>query len=344
MKKRSYFDPKVGFNISISRTGTGRNDTRYGMLGSTRNRPRCPRRCSSKVKPFEQLKEIPTYSQAKQQAAYTGQAVPEDEEEEERPRSKTRRPADEDEEDADELETAGDDEDAVDDDDDDTETAADDAVDDDDEDAAPPKKKKPAPVEDDDDEDAAPPPKKKKNRPRLRTMTTMPRQRRTTMMHLSTMLTTMRLLRRKRRSLLLSKMTTIPRSRWMPTILATRSTSMKSPRTMTMHPASAKEEGSSSAAKEAGTFRQAKAQEAVADLRFNPEEVRPTGPPLYYEELTRSRSLKRKHDRFPMKSRIQKRHWKTSQKNLTQTLASWTSTAMLSKSAPRSCASCLRRA
>ena len=111
-KKRSYIDPAKGYNISISRTGTGRNDTRYGILEPDQEPTKVPQALLDKVKPFESLKEVPLYSQAKQQAAYLGQDVPEDEEEEEdRPKSKTRKPAPV-EDDPDGPEEESDDEDA----------------------------------------------------------------------------------------------------------------------------------------------------------------------------------------------------------------------------------------
>jgi len=159
-KKRSYIDPLKGFNISITRTGTGKNDTRYGMLEPDQEPTKVPQSLLDKVKSFDQLKEIPTYSQAKQQAAYTGQAVPEDDEEAEEPRSRTRHDADEEEATEDDTETA---EDEATEEDEPVEEVEDEDLDAEEEEPAPPvKKKKPVPV-DDDDEPA--PVKKKKPAP-----------------------------------------------------------------------------------------------------------------------------------------------------------------------------------
>jgi hypothetical protein len=93
-RKRSYIDPKKGYNLNISRTGTGRNDTRYGIIEPDQDPTVVPQSLIDKVKAFEDLKEIPVYSQAKQQAAYMGQDVVDEQEEEEQPRrSATRKPA-----------------------------------------------------------------------------------------------------------------------------------------------------------------------------------------------------------------------------------------------------------
>jgi hypothetical protein len=81
-RKRSYVDPAKGFNISINRTGTGKNDTRYGILEPDQESSKVPQSLLEKLKPFEELKEVPAYSQAKQSAAYLGQDVAEEEEEE----------------------------------------------------------------------------------------------------------------------------------------------------------------------------------------------------------------------------------------------------------------------
>ena len=147
-RKRSYVDPTKGYNISINRTGTGKNDTRYGILEPDQEPSKVPQALLDKLKPFEELKEVPAYSQAKQSAAYLGQDVAEEEEEEEEaPKSKTRKPAVEAEDDEDEP--------AVEDDAD---------IDDADEDVPAPKskaKKKAAPVDEDVEDEPEPEPKAK---------------------------------------------------------------------------------------------------------------------------------------------------------------------------------------
>lgn len=91
-KKRSYVDPVAGFNISITRTGTGKNDTRYAALEADQEPTKVPKAILEKLKPFEDLKEVPTYSAAKQEAAYNGRDVVDDEEDEEEEAPPPRRP------------------------------------------------------------------------------------------------------------------------------------------------------------------------------------------------------------------------------------------------------------
>ena len=219
-KKRSYIDPLKGFNISITRTGTGKNDTRYGMLEPDQEPTKVPQSLLDKVKSFDQLKEIPTYSQAKQQAAYTGQAVPEDDEEAEEPRSRTRHDADEEEATEDDTETA---EDEATEEDEPVEEVEDEDLDAEEEEPAPPvKKKKPVPVDDDDE----PAPVKKRNRHPLRTRTsrkTKSRQSKKTM-NLSRTMSRPRQRKRRNRHPLRTR-TSRPRTTGM--ILATRSTLMR---------------------------------------------------------------------------------------------------------------------
>jgi hypothetical protein len=91
-RKRSYIDPVRGYNINVSRTGTGRLDTKYGMLEPDQDSTAVPKTLLAKVQPFSELKEVPVYSQAKQQAAYSGKDVAEEPEqdEEEPPRRRAR--------------------------------------------------------------------------------------------------------------------------------------------------------------------------------------------------------------------------------------------------------------
>ena len=136
--KRDYTHPTKGFNLTISRIGTGKNDTKYGMLTADPDPTGVPAALLKKLKPFSELQEIPIYSEKAQKAALQG--VPDepedddddDDDDDEKPVSKKRRAA------------------PVDDDDDE------DDEEEDDEDEKPASKKgkgKPAPVADDEDED-----------------------------------------------------------------------------------------------------------------------------------------------------------------------------------------------
>ncbi len=141
-KKRDYADPKRGYNLTISRTGTGKNDTRYGIIEPDEDASPVPSALIKKLKPFSELKELLAYDESKQKAAYSGQDTVEDDEEDDEPVSKPRtgknRPAPVvEDEDEDEVEDADEEEE-------------------DDEAPAPAAKKagkKPAPVVEDEDED-----------------------------------------------------------------------------------------------------------------------------------------------------------------------------------------------
>ena len=78
--KRDYTDAEKGHNITITRIGTGKNDTKYGSLVVDVDASAVPAGIITKLKPFSELTEIPKYSETVQKAAYQG--VPEDEEEE----------------------------------------------------------------------------------------------------------------------------------------------------------------------------------------------------------------------------------------------------------------------
>lgn len=82
-KKRDYVDGKKGYNLTINRTGTGKNDTRYGIIEPDSDPSRVPAEILKKLKPFSELKEIPVYNEGAQKAAYTGQDATEEPEEEE---------------------------------------------------------------------------------------------------------------------------------------------------------------------------------------------------------------------------------------------------------------------
>ncbi len=147
--KRDYLDPKKGFNITIPRTGTGKNDTKYGIMQADAEASAVPSSIIKKLKPFEELTEIPLYSEAKQKAALQGIEVPEGADDDEELAPKASKRSRDDDDDADDG-----------DDDDDARPGASDDDDDDDE-PAPKKKGKKAPEPDDDDEPA---PKKGKGK------------------------------------------------------------------------------------------------------------------------------------------------------------------------------------
>lgn len=82
-KKRDYTDPVRGYNLTLNRTGTGRNDTRYNVLQPDTDPSEVPEALIKKLKPFSELKEIPEYSKAKQQAAYEGRDEVDDQDDDE---------------------------------------------------------------------------------------------------------------------------------------------------------------------------------------------------------------------------------------------------------------------
>jgi hypothetical protein len=174
-KKRDYLDAKKGYNITLSRTGGGKNDTVYGMLEPDGEPTAVPAKIVEKLKPFSALKEIPPYSEDKQKAAYFNQDIvedePEDEEEEETPKKKTTKakakPVEEEEaEEEDEETDEEDEEEESDSEETESEDDEDEEEEDEDEETPPakkskaktkpeptPKKKKSAPVEEDEEED-----------------------------------------------------------------------------------------------------------------------------------------------------------------------------------------------
>jgi hypothetical protein len=147
-KRRSYVDPKKGYNINVQRTGSGKNDTRYGSPEPDARPSPVPPSIIEKLLSFDELKELPKYSAAKQQAVYAGRDVIDEDEEEEddMPTTKARKgktkpvvEPEEDEEEDEEEET-----------DDEADSEDEDAEESDDEEEA-----------DEDEEEDAPPPKKK---------------------------------------------------------------------------------------------------------------------------------------------------------------------------------------
>lgn len=180
-KKRLYADAKKGYNITINRKGTTKNDTRYGEMEPDTDPTPVPAEMLKKLKPFDQLKkELQAYSLAAQKAAILGTEVIDedvdddiDEDEEEvapkskasgkaKPAAKKKPVGDDEDEDADDEEA---DDVDVDEADEDEADDVDEDVDEDDEDepvvkskkAAPAKKavgkKKAAPIDEDEEDD-----------------------------------------------------------------------------------------------------------------------------------------------------------------------------------------------
>jgi hypothetical protein len=147
-KRRSYVDPVKGYNIFLTRTGTGRNDTRYGSPEADEMPSKVPKSIIEKLLSFDDLQEVPKYSAAKQQAVYAGRdVIDEDEEEEEKMATKSSKhrtkpvEPEEDDEEEDEEETT------------ETEDDEDEEAEDEEEEPAPKKKKKPVPEPEEDDEE-----------------------------------------------------------------------------------------------------------------------------------------------------------------------------------------------
>jgi hypothetical protein len=72
-KSRDYVHPKRGYNININRTGTGFKDTRYGAIEPDDDPSRVPKSIIADLKPFDQIRGIPTYNAKAQKAALLGQ-------------------------------------------------------------------------------------------------------------------------------------------------------------------------------------------------------------------------------------------------------------------------------
>jgi hypothetical protein len=148
-KKKVYEDPKKGYNISLHRTGSGRNDTKYGLLQPDEDPTEVPAKIIAKLKPFDELKEIPVYDEARQKAAYTGQESIEEEDDEEEeveetpaPKAKRRSKPEPEEEEEDDEEEDDEEEDGEEEDKSDSEDDDSGEDDDDEEEVLPPPKKK----------------------------------------------------------------------------------------------------------------------------------------------------------------------------------------------------------
>lgn len=181
-RKRDYADAKKGYNLTINRKGTGKNDTRYGEIEADTDPSAVPVEMLKKLKPFDQLvKELRPYSLSAQKAAIQGvdlidEDVDDDLDDDDAPKAKAGKgkpvavakkkkpPVDEDEEE-DESEEA--DEEVEEDDDSEAEDADEDEAEEEDEDEEPAPKsrgkkvapakakaKKKPPVEEEEDEEA----------------------------------------------------------------------------------------------------------------------------------------------------------------------------------------------
>jgi hypothetical protein len=158
-KRKDYLDHKKGYCLSVTRTGTTKNDTRYGMLEADDESTRVPKSVLEKLKPFEDLKELRKYDEERMKTALglmTDEDDDDDEEEDDdedssskknKKKKKSKKDEDDDddddgEEDSDDEDDDEDDEDSDDDDEDDEDDDEDEEDDDDDEDDEPVKKKK----------------------------------------------------------------------------------------------------------------------------------------------------------------------------------------------------------
>jgi chemotaxis protein histidine kinase CheA len=76
--RRSYDDPKKGYNINVERTGTGFKDTRYGAMEPDEEPIVVPSSILSAMKELDEL--VPEYSLDIQKAAFYGENAPDKEE------------------------------------------------------------------------------------------------------------------------------------------------------------------------------------------------------------------------------------------------------------------------
>jgi hypothetical protein len=74
-------DPKKGYNLTVTRVGTGMRDTRYGSLERDEERSAAPADLLAKLKPFSEV--IRKYEEDQMKAAYYGHEQDEDEDEKE---------------------------------------------------------------------------------------------------------------------------------------------------------------------------------------------------------------------------------------------------------------------
>lgn len=107
-RKRDYLSHEKGYNLSMTRTGTGQNDTRYGIIEADDEPTKVPSRITALLKSFDQNPDIPKYNETKMKQALG--LVSADEDEEDEPKKKRRdRDEDEDEDSEDEDDESEDD-------------------------------------------------------------------------------------------------------------------------------------------------------------------------------------------------------------------------------------------
>lgn len=78
MGRRDISDPEEGYNLTISRTGTGKTDTRYGAIDKDDEKSEVPKGVMEKLKPFSEV--VRKYEEAAMKAAYLGHEQEEEEE------------------------------------------------------------------------------------------------------------------------------------------------------------------------------------------------------------------------------------------------------------------------
>lgn len=94
--KRDVVDPEKGYNLTISRTGTGPRDTRYGDMDRDDDPSEAPESAMKKLKPFSEV--VRKYDEKDMKAAYYGHEQDEDETEEEAKKKKSEDEEEEEEE------------------------------------------------------------------------------------------------------------------------------------------------------------------------------------------------------------------------------------------------------
>lgn len=155
--KRSYDDPKKGYNLNVSRTGTGMTDTRYGPLEPDEEPTVVPSSILQLVKPFAEL--LPKYSMEEQKALFHGtsrdaEAVTDDEDEEPE-EAEEEEETDEESEDEEETEETEEEEESE-----DEETEEEESADEEDEPEEEEEDEEDEPEEDEEDEEEPEPPRK----------------------------------------------------------------------------------------------------------------------------------------------------------------------------------------
>lgn len=163
-KKRDYLSHKKGYNLSITRTGTTMNDTRYGMIEADDEPSKVPQDVLDTLKPFDENPDIPKYDEKKMKKAIGYSSSEDDDDEDDEPKSKKRGRDDDDEDDDDDddepkkkkgkkSKKSEDDDDDDDDSDDDDSDSDDDDDDEDGDDDEEDEEEEDDDDEDDDDED-----------------------------------------------------------------------------------------------------------------------------------------------------------------------------------------------